>query len=69
MTDDVKYWPKLDIENVGQGPFENDAEVFLASIAISLKRVADAMCQRDRYGQTGSAALSSAVRDGIMDAR
>lgn len=38
---DRKHWPELSIENVGPGPFEDDREVFLCSIAISLKRIAD----------------------------
>lgn len=42
MANEVHY-PKLDIENVGPGPFLDDKEIFLASSAISLKRIADAM--------------------------
>lgn len=39
----------------------------LTSIAISLKRIADAMSQPDDFGQTGSAALATAIRNGIID--
>jgi len=37
-----KHFPDLDIEDVGDWTFSNDIEVFLASIAISQKRLADA---------------------------
>lgn len=46
-----------------------EADTVQLSIAISLKRIADALTESDRYGQTGSAAISSAIRDGIREAR
>lgn len=44
------HWPKMNVEDVGNGPFIDDKEVFLGSIAISLKRLADAFAT-DRRGQ------------------
>lgn len=41
ITEGRLHRPSLDIENVGNGPFPDDATVFLASIAISLKRLSD----------------------------
>lgn len=40
------------LEDTGPGPFASDQEVFLGSIAISLKRIADAM-----WGNKGNAGL------------
>jgi hypothetical protein len=44
MTEELphlRHWPLLGIENVSANGFSDDKEVFLASIAISLKRIAD----------------------------
>ena len=41
----------------------------LESIAVSLKRIADALCEPDVYGLTGSAAISQAIKDGMREGR
>lgn len=46
-----------------------DRDATLTSIAISLKRIADALTTTDRYGATGSEAICYAIRDAIRDAR
>lgn len=43
--------------------------VLMASIAVSLKRIADALTQCDQYGDTGSAAITNAIRDGLREGR
>lgn len=39
----------------------------LASIAISLKRIADAMQSPNEYGEVGGAALAGAISRGLRD--
>lgn len=39
----------------------------LASIAISLKRIADALNEPNDYGEVGSAALAGAILRGLKD--
>jgi hypothetical protein len=41
----------------------------LFSIAVSMKRIADFMGDSDKYGCTGSAAISNAIRDGMREGR
>lgn len=50
-------------------PNASAKERALLSIAVSMKRIADAITAVDRYGQTGSAAISSAIRDGLREGR
>lgn len=54
--------------NLTRGYF-GDLECSLESMAISLKRIADALTQCDQCGQTGSAAIATAIRDGMRDGR
>lgn len=55
------------IENVGDGSFQDDNSVFLASIAISLKRIADAMNERDPYANPIAQAIQSGLNMGAQD--
>lgn len=42
-----------------------DRDAALASIAISLKRIADALNEPNAYGEVGSAALAGAILRGL----
>lgn len=64
---DRKHWPELSIENVGPGPFEDDREVFLCSIAISLKRIADLLSIRDPYENPIAQAIQSGIYNGAQE--
>lgn len=46
-----------------------DRDAALASIAISLKRIADIMAEPDTHGETGMKALTRAIWAGIIDAK
>lgn len=50
---------------VDLAPGVGTAEAALISIAISLKRIADALNTTDKYGMTGSASLAQAIVDGL----
>lgn len=62
---------ELDHEQVTQEIYHDQALTNAAflSIAISLKRIADALCSPDKYGMTGSAAISQAIVDGLREGR
>ena len=42
-----------------------DRDAALASIAVSLKRIADALNEANEYGEVGSAALAGAIARGL----
>ena len=42
-----------------------DQDASLTSIAISLKRIADALNTPNEYGEVGSAALARGIKDGL----
>lgn len=47
--------------------FQSNEEWLLASIAVSLKRIADAMQEPNAYGEVGGAAISGAILRGLRD--
>lgn len=55
------------IEDVGTGTFQNDGDIFICSIAVSLKRIADAMNERDPYTNPIAQAIQSGLSLGAQD--
>lgn len=56
-----------DIEDVGTGVFRDDRDIFLCSIAVSLKRIADAMNERDPYANPIAQAIQGGLNLGAQD--
>jgi hypothetical protein len=50
-----------------QSPLLTAVNAIALSQAISLKRIADALCQPDEYGLTGSAAIAQAIKIGLRE--
>jgi hypothetical protein len=55
------------IERMEPGIAMVDRDAALASIAISLKRIADAINSPNAYGEVGSAAIAGAILRGLRD--
>lgn len=46
---------------------DTDSERYMASVAVSLKRIADAMTSPNMYGESGSEAIANSIWRGLQD--
>lgn len=53
------------LEQMEKFNFEVSSETSLLSIAISLKRIADAMTSPNEFGEVGSEAIQGAIKRGM----
>jgi len=64
-----RYWPQLDIETISTEDVRlgSDADIAFLSMAISLKRIADTLNNRDPYDNPIAQAILNGISQGAQD--